>query len=129
MKRRNFSSGARWENLVGYSRAVRVGSFIEVSGTVAIDGDQPIGHNNPYEQTTFILNKIKDALEALDGALENVVRTRIYVVNIDDWEAIGRAHGEFFKTIKPVTTMIEVSRLIDPEHLIEIEASAIVHSE
>lgn len=123
-----FSSGASWENFVGYSRAVRVGNVIEISGTTAVDGDTIIGKGDVYEQSVFILKKIKRILEEAGSRMEDVVRTRMYVKNISEWEKVARAHSLFFKDIKPATSMIEVSNLIDKELLIEIEVSAIVTS-
>jgi enamine deaminase RidA (YjgF/YER057c/UK114 family) len=124
--RKNISSGAPWEDIVGYSRAVRVGNHIEVAGTTAVENGQNIGVGDAYKQTVFVLDKIKKAIEAAGGQLENVVRTRIFVTDISQWEDIGRAHGEFFKDIKPAATMVEVARLIDDELLVEIEATAIL---
>jgi enamine deaminase RidA (YjgF/YER057c/UK114 family) len=124
--RKNISSGAKWEDIVGYSRAVRIGNFIEVAGTTATDGDKIIGENDAYAQTIFIFNKIKIALEAAGASMSDVIRTRMFVTDISQWEAIGKAHGEFFKTIKPAATMVEVSRLIDDRLLIEIEVSAVI---
>lgn len=126
--RQNISSGAVWEDIVGYSRAVRVGNIIEVAGTTATDGNKIIGENNPYAQTIFILQKIEKALAEAGATMSDVIRTRMYVTNIQDWEQIGKAHGEFFKTIKPAATMVEVSRLIDDRLLIEIEVSAVLNS-
>ena len=126
MKRENFSSGAPWENIVGYSRAVKIGNVIEVSGTTAVDGDQIIGAGDAYRQTQYIFEIIEKVLTQAGAQMSDVVRTRMYVTNIDEWEAIGRAHGEFFGDIKPATTMIEVSRLIDPRLLVEIEVTAIL---
>ncbi|MFK8006430.1 MAG: RidA family protein [Saprospiraceae bacterium] len=126
MKRKNISSNTKWEDIVGYSRAVRVGNIIEVAGTTAVDGEEIIGIGNPYEQTKFIFQKIEKALIETGATMEDVVRTRMFVTNMDDWEEIGRAHGEFFKEIKPASTMLEVSRFIDEEILIEIEVSAVI---
>jgi len=126
MGRINLSSGAVWEEKVSYSRAVQIGNVIEIAGTVASDGDQVIGAGDPYQQTVFILEKIKATLENLGAGLEDVVRTRMFVTNIEQWEEVGRAHGAAFDGINPVTTMVEVSKLIDPAYLVEIEASAIL---
>jgi enamine deaminase RidA (YjgF/YER057c/UK114 family) len=126
MKRTNYSSGALWEGKVGYSRAVRVGNVIEVSGTVASDNDKVVAEGNAYEQTKFALAKIESALINAGATLHDVVRTRMFVTDISRWEEYGRAHGEFFKSIKPATSMVEVSKLIDPRYLVEIEATAIV---
>lgn len=126
MERQNISSGAIWEDLVGYSRAVRVGNTIEVAGTTATDGDKIIGRGSAYEQTRYVLQKIEQALAAAGATLNDVVRTRIFVTDISQWEEVGRAHGEFFRSIKPAATMVEVSALIAPDLLVEIEATAIV---
>lgn len=123
-KRISIPSGTVWETKIGYSRAVRVGNLIEVSGTSAIDRDRIVTPGDPYQQTRFIIQKIEKALDEAGGSLSDVVRTRIYVTNIKDWDAVGRAHGEFFKDIKPVTTMVEVKSLIDPNFVVEIEATA-----
>lgn len=123
-ERIKITSGTPWENKIGYSRAVRIGRIIEVSGTVAIDGEKIIAPGDPYKQTKFIIQKIEKALNDAGGSLTDVIRTRIYVTNIIDWDAVGRAHGESFKTIKPVTTMVEVKSLIDPNFVVEIEATA-----
>ncbi|SIT94259.1 RidA family protein [Pontibacter indicus] len=126
MKRQNISSGAVWEDTIGYSRAVRVGHVVEVAGTTAMDGDQVVGVGDAYEQTRFILQKIEKALQEAGATLQQVVRTRIYVTDISQWEAVGRAHGEIFRDIKPAATMVQVSALIRPEQLVEIEATAIL---
>ena len=127
-QRTNYSTGSPWEDIVGYSRAVKVGNAIEVTGTVADDKGQLLGGNDPYLQTKFVLEKIKETLEKAGATLEHVVRTRIFVTNIEQWEAIGKAHQEYFGDIKPCTTMVEVSRLIDDKYLVEIEATAIIES-
>ena len=123
----NFSSGAKWEEIVGYSRAVKIGNTIEVTGTVAVDeNNNLIGEGSAYLQTKFILQKIESVLKQAGAEMKDIVRTRMFVTDISRWEEYGRAHGECFKNIKPCTTMVEVSRLIGPEYLIEIEATAIV---
>lgn len=125
--RKNFSSGAKWEPIVGYSRAVRIADTIEVSGTCAVDPEgNPFAIGDPYLQTKRCLEIIQSAIEHLGGKLGDVIRTRIYVTNIDQWTEIGKAHGEVFGNIRPVTTMIEVSSLISVDYLVEIEATAIV---
>lgn len=125
-KRLNISTGAPWEDIVGYSRAVRIGNTIEVSGTVAVRDGKLVGQDNPYEQTKCILEIIDESLQKAGARLTDVVRTRIFVTDIGQWQMIGKAHGEVFGDIKPATSMIEVSRLISPEYLLEIEATAIV---
>ena len=126
--RLNISSGAKWEDIVGYSRAVRIGNIIEVSGTTtAIDENgKTLGLGDPYEQTRLSLGKIEKALKEAGASLKDVVRTRMFVTDIARWEDYGRAHGEIFKDIKPVTTMVEVKGLIGAELLVEIEATAIL---
>lgn len=126
-KRINISSGTKWEDIVGYSRAVRIGNVIEVAGTTAVDENgEVVGLGDPGEQTEFILSKIEKALMSAGATLKDVVRTRMFVTNIDDWEMIGKVHGFYFKDIKPVATMVEVKSLISPELLVEIEVTAIL---
>lgn len=124
--RLNISSGTKWEDFVGYSRAVRVGDLVHVAGTTAVTEDGTVvGADNPYAQTQFILNKIEKALKDAGATRQDVVRTRMFVVDIGQWQEIGRAHGEFFAQVRPVATMVEVSRLISPELLVEIEVEAV----
>ena len=126
--RQLISSGSPWEDVVGYSRAVRVGNVVEVAGTTAMDGDKLVGLGSVYLQTKYVFQKIEKALEQAGASLQDVVRTRMYVTDISKWEEVGRAHGELFATIKPASTMVEVSALIDERLLIEIEVTAVIAS-
>ncbi len=127
MQRTNYSSGAKWEDIVGYSRAVKIGNVVEVTGTVAVDdNNNTVAKGDAYGQARFILQKIQAVLEKAGGSLKDVVRTRMFVTDISRWEEYGKAHGEFFSVIKPCTSMIEVTGLIAPDYLIEIEATAIL---
>ena len=127
VKRLNVPAGTKWEEIVGYSRAVRIANVVEVAGTTAVDDKgEVVGVDNPYEQTKFALSKIEKALAAAGATLKDVVRTRLLVTDIARWEEIGRAHGEVFRAIKPACTMIEIKALIDPAMLVEIEVTAVV---
>ena len=125
--RSNYSSGAPWESIAGYSRAVRVGNIIEVAGTTAVDTEgQVVGAGDISKQTDYIFNKIRNALSDAGSKMSDVIRTRMYLTDINDWETVARVHGDIFSDIKPVSTLVEVSGLIDEELLIEIEVSAVV---
>ncbi len=124
--RKLISSGAKWEDIVGYSRAVRVGNIIEVAGTTAVKDGEIVGKDDMYAQTRCIFEIIEKALQEAGASMEDVVRTRMYVTDISRWEEVGKAHGEFFKTIKPASSMLEISGLVNPDMLIEIEVTAIL---
>lgn len=126
--RANYSSGAKWEDIVGYSRAVQIGNTLEISGTVATEGSNVVAKGDFYGQTKYIIEKIEKVLIQAGFELKDVVRTRIYVTDISFWDVVGKAHGEFFNKIKPATSMVEVSGLIDQDYLVEIEVTAVKES-
>lgn len=126
-QRLNISSNTKWEDIIGYSRAVKIGNLIEVAGTTALDeNSQIVGLNDPYQQAKFVITKIEKALISAGATLKDVVRTRIFITDISHWEEVGKAHGEFFREIKPASTMIEIQSLISPELLVEIEVTAVL---
>ena len=126
MERMNITTGAPWEDKVGYARAVRIGNVVEVSGTVSLKDGKLVGPNDPYLQTKRIIEIISEVLLEAGGSIEDVIRTRTYVTDMSNWQEVGRAHGEAFGLIKPATSMVEISQLIAPEYLVEIEATAII---
>lgn len=126
MERKNYSSGGKWEPIVGYSRAVRIGQTVHVAGTTAAGGGSAVAEGDAYVQTVQALKTIETALRELGAGLTHVVRTRIFVTKIEDWEAVGRAHGEVFREIRPACTLVAVTRLVDPSMLVEIEADAVI---
>jgi enamine deaminase RidA (YjgF/YER057c/UK114 family) len=126
-ERKRVSSGTEWESIVGYSRAIRVGNIIQVAGTTAMRDGKVVGVGDAYAQTICILEIIEKALQELGATMQDVVRTRMFVTDISRWEMIGRAHGEFFREVRPVATMVEVKALIDPDQLVEIEVEAIIN--
>jgi len=126
-RRTNYSSGSKWESIVGYSRAVRIGNIVEVTGTVASDENgNVVGENDAYEQSRYIFQKIEKVLVEAGATLTDVVRVRMFVTDISRWEEYGKAHAEYFKDIRPCNTMVEISRLISPEYLVEVEMSAVI---
>lgn len=129
LERINLSSNTNWESIVGYSRAVKIGNIIEVSGTTAVLNGEVVGKDSPYEQAKFIFQIIERVLKNADASLKDVIRTRTFVTDISKWEEIGRAHAEYFKDIRPAATMVEVKSLINPYLLVEIEVSAIVQKD
>ncbi len=129
LHRTNLSSGAQWESIVGYSRAVRIGNTVAITGCVAVDDEGNVVGETPYEQAKFVCEKIVRILSVMNVPLQSLIRTRIFVRDITQWESIGRAHGEVFGGIKPATTMVEISRLIDDRYMVEIEADAILIGE
>ena len=128
-ERINISSNTKWEDIVGYSRAVKVGNIIEVSGTTAVSNGEVVGKGSFYEQAKFVFQIIENALKQAGASLKDVVRTRTFVTDISKWEEIGRAHAEYFKDIKPCATMVEVKALINPDLLVEIEVTAILQKD
>jgi enamine deaminase RidA (YjgF/YER057c/UK114 family) len=130
MARQNISSGTKWEAMAGYSRAVRVGNVVTVSGTTASDENSQVVHvGDPYGQAIYILRKIERALKQAGATLDDVVRTRIYVVKLEHWQEVARAHGEIFGQIRPANTLIAIAGLVDPDHLVEIEADALIQAD
>lgn len=128
-QRLNISSGLKWEETIGYSRAVKIGNIVEVSGTTAFDENGNIvGADDPYQQTKFIIAKIEKALLSAGATLNDIVRTRMFITDLKRWEEVGRAHGEYFNTIRPAATMVQIQSLIDPQMLVEIEATAILQN-
>lgn len=126
MERTNYSTGTPWEAAVGYSRAVRVGPFVYVSGTTASDETGRVHGDDPYAQAVYIFGKIERSLHEVGAAMTDVVRVRMFVTDISQWQEVGRAHGEFFGAVRPVSTMVEISRLVDANHLVEIEVDAVI---
>jgi len=126
MERTNYSTGTPWEAAVGYSRAVRVGPFVYLSGTTASDEHGAIHGDDPYAQAHYIFRKIERSLHEVGATMADVVRVRMFVTDISQWQEVGRAHGEFFGAVRPVSTMVEISRLVDPRHLVEIEVDAVI---